>query len=110
MYKIYTKPFGVPNRHVHKFLLIMRLTTLLTIAAIMQVSASTYAQRITLAQKNVPLEQVFKEIRRQSGYDFVFDRKLLLKAKPVDINLKNATLENVLASCFANQPFSYTLD
>ncbi len=110
MYKIYTKPFGVPNRHVHKFLLIMRLTTLLLLAAILQVSASTYAQRITLAEKNVPLEKVFKEIRRQSGYDFVFDRKLLLKAKPVDINLKNATLENVLSSCFANQPFSYTLD
>ncbi|WP_442589170.1 SusC/RagA family TonB-linked outer membrane protein [Pedobacter sp. AW31-3R] len=110
MYKIYTKPFGVPNRHVHKFLLIMRLTTLLLVATIMQVSASGFAQRISLSEKSVPLEKVFKEIRRQSGYDFVFDRKLLLKAKPVNVNLKNATLEDALNSCFANQPFIYSLD
>lgn len=88
----------------------MRLTTLLLVATIMQVSASGFAQRISLSEKSVPLEKVFKEIRRQSGYDFVFDRKLLLKAKPVNVNLKNATLEDALNSCFANQPFIYSLD
>lgn len=110
MYKIYTKPFGVPNRHVHKFFLIMRLTTLLLIATFMQVSASGFAQRISLSEKSAPLEKVFKEIRRQSGYDFVFDRKLLLKAKPVSINIKGATLDEALKSSLANQPFIYSLD
>ena len=110
MYKIYTKPFGVPDRHVHKLLLIMRLTTLLIIATIMQVSAAGYAQRISLSQKNVPIEKVFKEIRKQSGYDFVFDRKLLLKANPVNLNLHNATLQEALKSCFADQPFIYSLE
>lgn len=109
MYKIYTKPSGMPTRHVHKLLLIMRLTTLLIIAGIMQVSASTYAQRVSLNEKNVPLEKVFKEIRKQSGYDFIFDRKLLLKANTVNLNLKNVTLQEALKSCFSNQPFSYEL-
>jgi len=110
MYKIYTKPFGVPNSHVHKFLLIMRLTLLLTIVAIMQVSAAAYAQRITLKENNAPLEKVFKEIRKQSGYDFVFDRKLLLRANNVNINISNAALKDALAACFANQPFTYTVE
>ncbi|EHQ28853.1 SusC/RagA family TonB-linked outer membrane protein [Mucilaginibacter paludis] len=110
MYKIYTKPFGVPNPHVRKLLLIMRLIPLIILAAIMQVSASTYAQRITLNEKNAPLEKVFKEIRKQSGYDFIFDRKLLLKASPVNITVNNAPLEDVLKSCFTDQPLTYELE
>jgi len=110
MYKIYTKPFGVPHGYAHKFLLIMRLTTLLIIATIMQVSASSYGQRITLKEKNVPLEKVFKEIRRQSGYDFVFDRKLLMNANTVDIDLKNVSINDALQLCFSNQPFTYKVE
>jgi len=110
MYKIYTKPFGVPKRHVHKIILIMRLTTILIIATIMQVSASGYAQRITLKEQHASLEKVFKEIRKQSGYDFVFDRKLMFKANPIEVNLKNATIDEAMKISLANQPFTYELE
>lgn len=88
----------------------MRLTTLLILAGLMQVSAAAIAQRITIKEKSVPLEKIFKAIRQQSGYDFIFDRKLLSKADPVSINLKNAPLDEVLKSCFDGQPFTFEIE
>ena len=88
----------------------MRITTIILIAAIMQVSAASHAQKITLNQTNVPLERVFIEIRKQSGYDFVFDTKLMQQAKPVSIRVSNASIDQTLKLCFENQPFEYTLN
>src|SRR5215217_1809246 len=69
MYKIYTKKTGLPSGYAYKLLLIMRLTTVLLIATIMQVSASGLAQKITINKKNAPIDEVINEIRKQSGYD-----------------------------------------
>jgi TonB-linked SusC/RagA family outer membrane protein len=110
MYKFYTRRTGMHSGWIHKFLLIMRITTVIIITAIMQVSATTYAQRITLNQNNVSLHRVFLEIRKQSGYDFVFDIKLMRKAKPVNIQVSNASIDQTLNLCFQNQPFEYTLN
>lgn len=110
MYKKYTYKRGIPKGYAQQFLLIMRLTTFLLIAAVMQVSASTYAQRITLAEKNAPLRTVFDRISDQSGYDFVFTSDLLKETKPVTINVKNIELDKVLEKIFANQPVSYTIE
>ena len=53
-----------------------------------QVSASTaFSQRISISQKNMPLEQVLREIKRQTGYFFLYDTDLVQqKSKPVSIN------------------------
>jgi TonB-linked SusC/RagA family outer membrane protein len=110
MYKFYTRPTGIYPGCVHKLLMIMRLTTILLIASIIQVSAASYGQRITLNQSNAPLEKVFIEIRKQSGFDFVFDVKLMQKAKPVTIKASNISLNEALKLCFENQPFEFTLN
>ena len=87
----------------------MRLTTVLLIASMMQVSAASYAQKISLNEKNAPLEQVFNKIRLQSGYDFLFNRNLLKKAKGVNINIKNASLQDALNQSFSGQPFTFVI-
>ncbi|SMC66426.1 SusC/RagA family TonB-linked outer membrane protein [Pedobacter nyackensis] len=109
MYKIYTKKTGMPLGYASKLLLIMRLTTVLLIATIMQVSASSLAQKITLSKKNAPLDQVINDIRDQSGYDFIYKLGLLKTGKPVTVNFKNADLQEVLNYCFKDQPFTYVL-
>lgn len=99
------KPPGL----VHKFLLIMKFTIILLVTAFLQFAQASKAQRITFSQKNATLEEVFKEIRKQSGYDFFYDIEDLKKAKRVDLSVKNETLEEVLKRCFENQPFTYLL-
>lgn len=109
MYKTYTKKKGVLPRCVHKILLIMRLTTVILITALMQVSAAGFAQKISLSKTNVPLKSVLKELRLQSGYDFVYTDKLLQQSNPVDIKVNGAPLEDVLQSIFNKQPLTYTI-
>ena len=93
-----------------KFLLVMKLTVVLLITAILQVSAEGFAQRITLNQKNSSLESIFKEIRKQSGYDFFYSSETIRQANPVDISVVNAPLDQVLKACFAGQPLTYTVE
>ncbi|WP_316818063.1 SusC/RagA family TonB-linked outer membrane protein [Pedobacter nyackensis] len=110
MYKIYTMKMGMCEAHIHKILLIMRLTIVILIATFMQVSATTYAQRISINKANASLKTVLKEIRTQSGYDFVYTEGLLKDARPVSIQVKNAMLEDVLKAVFSTQPLTYTIN
>lgn len=88
----------------------MRLTTVILIATILQVSASAYSQNITLNTRNAPLEQILEDIRRQSGYDFLYSEQLMLKTKPVSINVVRVSIDEVLKSCFDNQPLTYKIE
>ncbi len=93
------------RRVKRKFLLTMKLTVLLLISCLMQVSAAGFAQdKITLSVKNAPLRKVLKEISRQSGFDLVFVADALKQANPVDINVKKVSLEEALKLTFNNQP------
>jgi TonB-linked SusC/RagA family outer membrane protein len=88
----------------------IRLTTVILIATFMQVSASSFGQRITINAKNTALEKVLKDIRQQSGYDFLFSEALISSSKPISIAVKNATIEEVLEKCFDNQPIVYKIE
>ncbi|WP_341834596.1 TonB-dependent receptor [Chitinophaga pollutisoli] len=87
----------------------MKLTALLLLSACMCVSAKTLSQQVTISEKNAPLEKVFREIKRQTGYSFVYTAKQLEKAAPVTLAVKNSHIREVLEACFRNQPLVYTL-
>lgn len=87
----------------------MRLTTVILIASLLQVSAATFGQRITISQRNVPLESVLKEIRKQSGYDFFYNGKNISKKQEVSINVTNAELEDALNIAFTGLQLEYTI-
>ncbi|MBE7170288.1 MAG: TonB-dependent receptor [Williamsia sp.] len=72
-------------------------------------NANPLAQGVTLSQKNARLETVFKEIRKQTGYLFVYTDEMLGKSNPVTIEIRDATLPQVLELCFKNQPLEYTI-
>lgn len=67
-------------------------------------------QEITLNRKNITLDKLFGEIKRQTGYDFLYNPRILEKAKPVNEEVVKAPLRSVLDNCFANQPLTYTID
>ncbi|MBD1366596.1 SusC/RagA family TonB-linked outer membrane protein [Mucilaginibacter sp. ZT4R22] len=88
----------------------MRLTTLILIVTMMQVSAGTLAQKISLSEKNVSLDKIFKKISQQSGYDFLIKGSTLTGIKPVTINLKNVELTDVLNIICKDQPIQYKIE
>ncbi|WP_316817636.1 SusC/RagA family TonB-linked outer membrane protein [Pedobacter nyackensis] len=88
----------------------MRLTTVILIASILQVSAATYGQQITINRKNASLESLLKEIRTQSNYDFFYDGKIIPKNKLVDVSLKNVDINEALKKVLAGSALSYTIE
>jgi TonB-linked SusC/RagA family outer membrane protein len=112
MYHFYPKKYGQPSTRgsLHKILLVMKLTTLILITVILHVSAATFAQKVTLVEKNAPLTDVFQQIRKQTGYDFLFTGSDLKNAKPVTINVKNEELKDALTQIFEGQPIDFTIE
>lgn len=99
----------IHNTDKRKLIMRINLTVILLTSCLLQVSASGYAQKINLSKTNISLTEVFKEIRKQSGYDFVYATPQIKLARKVDVFARNAPLAEVLEKCFANQPFTYEI-
>jgi TonB-linked SusC/RagA family outer membrane protein len=87
----------------------MKLVIIIMTTFLMQVSAAGYAQRITLNEKNASLEQVLQKIRNQTGYDFLFDFRVIQKAKKVSLNVRGERLEKALDLIFKDQALDYSI-
>jgi TonB-linked SusC/RagA family outer membrane protein len=111
MYKNFTAFIcGKERCCLYKPVLIMKLTFLLLTATFLQVTAATYAQKVTLNVKNASIKEVFERIQSQTNYDFLYNAEDLKLARPVDIALKNASLKEVLDKCFNNQSLTYSVE
>lgn len=87
---------------------IMKLIAIILFAACIQVSARGYSQ-ISLSETNAPLQKVIKEIRQQSGYDFVSTYETLKKAGNVTVNVQNVSLQKALEECLKGKPLTYEI-
>ncbi|HVU54990.1 MAG TPA: SusC/RagA family TonB-linked outer membrane protein [Puia sp.] len=87
----------------------MRLTAFFIMAACLQVCAAGYAQKITIREKDVPMEKILQEIKAQTGYDFIYNLKTLEQVGNISIRVKRASLAKTLDACFRNTPLSYTI-
>lgn len=89
-------------------LLTMKLTVLL-IAAGLFANAEGHAQKVTLSLKNASLEQVFNQVKLQTGFSFIWDESTLKGTHPVDINVKNAAVPEVMEHCLKDQLLAYQI-
>ena len=100
---------GGQNPYVFlKMLLYMKLTVIFLVSFMLQASAASYGQ-VTISKKDESLKNIFNDIREQTGYDFFYNSTLLANAKPVSINVTNASLAQVLEMIFRDQPLTYEI-
>ena len=90
-----------------KLLLIMNFSAIFLLAICLQVAARGHTQTITISEKNASLPSIFKQIEKQSGYQFFYNERLLNGARKVSMQVKNAGLLDALNMCFKDQPFTY---
>ena len=89
--------------------LMVKLTGILLLAGCLQLSAKSYGQTITVSKTNAPLQEIFIDIYRQTGYFFMCKDNLLENAHKVNIQVREATLQEVLDICFKDQPLEYSI-
>src|SRR5262245_15533289 len=104
--RVLSHSMGVTTKQL---LRIMKNTAIILLLACLSATARGYTQKVTLSEKNAPLEKVFAAIKKQTGYAFFYDQSLLQKAKKIDIEVSNTSLETALTICFNDQPLTYTI-
>lgn len=86
----------------------MKFTAIILLSACLTASANGYSQ-ITLSEKNAPLQKVFKEIQKQSGYDFFYTYELLQQAGAVTVRVNNVSLEKALEESLKGKDLTYEI-
>lgn len=92
-----------------KPLRVIKITAFFLIGCFLQVSAS-YSQSVTLKVKNAQLKDVLAAIKQQTGYAVFYNAELLTSAKPVTLDVQNASLPEALKAAFNGQPLNYVIE
>lgn len=95
---------------VSKWLMRINLTCLVLTIACLQLSFAAIAQKVSLSKRNAPITEIFRELRKQTGYDFVINKQQLGSAKLVTVRASGDQLLEVLDRCFRDQPFSFVIE
>ena len=86
------------------------LGILLVFFSIFNGQAQKKEVRVTLDVKGNSLQQVFKEITRQTGYKFVYSSSLLPENVKVSLTVKNETLERTLELCLKGTDLGFKVE
>ncbi|WP_257669917.1 TonB-dependent receptor [Parapedobacter tibetensis] len=71
--------------------------------------AEVYAQKASITAEHIPLKTVFAELRKQTGYHFLYLTDDLKEARPVSLRFNHAPLDDILQHCFTDQPLTYQI-
>lgn len=88
----------------------MRLTTVLLIAAFLQVQASGRAQSVTISGKALTFKQLFQAIEKQTGYSVFGNRDLLDASRTFSLSVWDMPLKGFLDSMLRDEPVHYRID
>ena len=95
--------FNVPAKR--QIIMSIKLTAVFLFLVILQVSATGSAQSLTLKGKSISLKQLFREIRKQTGYDVLYqpDNEPRCAIRPVDGAADGIHVpEKLLRECFVH--------
>lgn len=88
---------------------IMKLTYLLLTVGLLQVYAETSAQKLTIQKEKTTLRNVFGEIHSQTGYSVVYSVQHIEKLPPIDVSLRNLSLNEAMTQILAGLPLDFVI-
>lgn len=111
MEKNRTFDIGRGSHVICKMLRITKILLFLCVLGLSTVTANTFSQvRLSIEMKNATLKEVFEEITRATGYEFVFSDNEVENAGSVSVNMKNKDLQEVLAECLRGTQLWYVIE
>ena len=93
--------------------MIMKTWVFLFFVCTLQLSATTVysqQQRMDIFVENASLSEVFTYIRQHSDYTFVYDSDAVKRVNTISIDLKDASIDEILTRCLAGTGFTYLVD
>lgn len=95
------------RRHLSHSLMKINLVTLLLGAGMSQVTASSYAQQISLHREQASLATILKDLEKQSDYKFFYKSADISAIKNISINVKNTPFEEALKDVLKEKNISF---
>lgn len=83
---------------------------LFSILLLISISNNSYGQKVNLTFKNSKVQDVFIQIQKQTGYDFIYDNQLIKSAKLVTIAIQSASITEAMDKLVVGQPFTYVIN
>lgn len=93
----------------HNVIRAMKLSTIFLLIGCLSASARGYTQVLTINEKDAPISRVFREIKKQTGYNFVYFDSDIRPTQRITVQVNNTPLEDVLKLCLKDQPVSYKI-
>ena len=91
---------GWGSNVIKKMFRTMKVFICILVLSLSSVTASTFSQvRVSIDVKNATLKEVFKEITKLTGYEFVYSNNEIERIGKVSLNVSNKDLKDVLAEC-----------
>lgn len=111
MKKNLTLHYFLRRRKLIKLLEIMRISLLLIVIGIFQVSASVYSQnkKITIKDSDLTMREVFKEIENQSNFRFFYNDVLTNIDKRVELTADQLNIKDLLDGLLNGTNLSYKI-
>lgn len=81
-----------------RIIMAMKIIILMMLVSLFQVNAGVKAQLVHLNKENTPLKEVFRHLKKQTGYDFIYMASDADSSIPVTVNFNQIPLDNALNS------------
>ncbi len=95
---------------ITQILRVMKLTAILLTVCCVQLMAAAGAQTISYSAKDVSLKEVFKVVKKQTGYFVVYNATQVNTNQQVTINAKDLPLIQFLSSVLKDKDLEYTIE
>lgn len=83
---------------------------MLAIWLILPFATSAQQQKVNIHVENGEIQNVFRQIKEQTGLNFIYDEDQVSTLSPITLSMRDATVESVLKRLFDNTPFEYSYE
>ncbi|RYF25498.1 MAG: SusC/RagA family TonB-linked outer membrane protein [Flavobacteriales bacterium] len=110
-YAIFSDDFSTKQKQLFKkTLMVMRIIAVIVFVFSLHVSAKTLGQNVSIKNQNITLKEVFKELRSQTGYYFIYNSKDVADGKKVAVDFSNVPLDVALSSVLNGMSLKYVIE
>lgn len=87
----------------------MKLVMIFLTLASIQVSANSYAQRVSISAEKASFKSILGEIRKQTGKDFLYNSSVINEYKRTNLNVKEMPWTKALDILLSSQGLTYKM-
>lgn len=85
----------------------MKMIIMLLLFSIVQLQAGSFAQTVRIKKKNSPIVDVFREIKKQTGYTVLCKSEIISNSPNVSVDFNNVSLDRALNELLSPRGLNY---